>query len=635
MKYLICVCVTACIVFTSSGCLFGGGSSGGGNNNAPLSQIELMDPTSAMQDRFGDRVVVLPNGNIVIAEPGDDTMAMDAGVVHLYKPNSTTPISSIFGDNPDDLLGFVQFGFSNLGIFALPNNNYVIASPADDVNGIDDAGSVRLVNGSTGMQIGTPIIGNDANDQFGLMSVTALGNNNYVVASASGAEGDLTNEGSVRLVNGNTGMQIGMPIVVDVVFERFNFQIIALSNNNYVIASPFDDVNGIEGVGSARLVDGTTGMQIGTPIVGDVAGDSFRFQVTPLANNNYVIASPFDVENGIQGGSVRLVDGNTGLQIGTPIVGNEPVRFDGLLVTALANNNYAIATPRENAGGVSSAGSVRLVDGNTGMQIGAPIVGDMINDSLGSQGITALSNSNYVVVSQEDNVGNISAAGSVRLVDGNTGVQIGAPIVGDVLGDFIGSSGVTALANSNYVINSEFDDENGIVDAGSVRLIDGSTGLQIGTPIVGNSEGVSIGFQIVISLANSNYVIAVPSDNSGSITGTGTVRLMDGNTGMEIGKPIVGDMMSDVLGAGGLFALPNNDYVIISERDDEGGIMDAGSVRMVNGTNGTEISNFIGATTNDIRSATVIPSDTFYILSLPDYDNNGLVDSGRIELFPY
>ena len=59
----------------------------------------------------------------------------------------------------------------------------MIASPYDNVDGNENAGSVMLVSGATGLQIGVTLVGDQKDDYLGSSGVTALGNNNFVIAS--------------------------------------------------------------------------------------------------------------------------------------------------------------------------------------------------------------------------------------------------------------------------------------------------------------------------------------------------------------------------------------------------------------------------------------------------------------------
>jgi hypothetical protein len=574
--------------------------------------------------------VQLANGNIVVSDPGDSSRFFKNGAVHLYSQFSATPIASIYGNVVGDQLG-------SSSITALGNNNYVIASPSDDENGIVDAGSVRLVDGNTGVQISVALVGDATEDFFGSSSITVLGNNNYVISSSEDDVNGVADAGSERLVDGSTGMQIGATLAGDVVNDRLGSSSIAtLGNNNYVVVSVVDDVNGILDAGSVRLVDGNTGVQIGATLAGDVPGDFLGSSVTVLGNNNYVIASDFNDVNGIvDAGSVRLVDGNTGAQIGASLEGDVADDFLGSSsVTVLGNNNYVIASAFDDVNGILNAGSTRLVDGDTGAQIGATLAGDASSDFFGSS-VTALGNDHYVIASPGDTVNGIAISGSVRLVDGNTGTQIGATLAGDEPNDRLGLGRIIALGNNNYVIASIFDAVNGIVNAGSVRLVDGSTGAQIGAVIAGKATDDQFGRSGITALANNNYVIASRLDDVNGTIDAGSVRLVDGRTGVQIGVALSGDESDDQLGSSGITALANNNYVIASRIDDVNGIVDAGSVRLVDGSTGVQIGSAIGgAVSDDMLSVQVIKpvSGSYYILSQPNADNGGQVDAGRVRI---
>ncbi len=142
----------------------------------PIPSQTLVDPTPGVNNQFGARSVILANGNIVVTDPFDSSVATSNGAVHLYNPVTQTLIASVFGDNAGDRLG------SN-GITALTNNHFVIASRLDDEGGIVDTGSVRLVNGVSGVQIGAALVGATADD-FEDITVTASATANFYLVAA-------------------------------------------------------------------------------------------------------------------------------------------------------------------------------------------------------------------------------------------------------------------------------------------------------------------------------------------------------------------------------------------------------------------------------------------------------------------
>ncbi|MEM8843569.1 MAG: hypothetical protein AAGB35_00825 [Pseudomonadota bacterium] len=617
--FKLAISVPLIILLASCG---SGGGGGGSSSGTTISAIELIDPTPGVADRFGNSVIALGNGNIVVGDPGDSSMASNSGAVHLYSPTSMTPIASIYGDNADDSI-------SSQGIIALANNNFVIISESDDVGGVTDTGSVILVDGSTGAQINS-VSGDDANDLIGSGGVSVLSNGNFVIASENDDVGGISNVGSVRLIDGSTGVEINS-IAGDAAGDSLGSDgVTVLGNNNFVIASSSDDVSGVGNGGSVRLVNGDTGAEINS-IEGDAAGDNIGSGgVTALGNNNFVIASPNDEVGAVSAaGSVILVDGSTGIEINS-IAGDaasDSLGSEG--VTTLGNNNFVIASANDDVGAISNAGSVRLVDGGTGVEINT-LAGDVANDSLGSDGITALGNNNFVIVSINDDVGGVLNAGSVRLVNGITGVEINA-LAGDFFIDNLGSGGVTALSNNNFVIASPNDDVSGVSNAGSVILVDGSTGLEINA-LAGDIASDNLGSGGVTALGNNNFVIASPNDDEGGVSNAGSVRLVNGSTGAEI-NGLVGDSADDMLTSGGVTALNNNNFVVISDVDDENGVIDAGSVLLVDGVTGLQIGPILaGDDAGNFDDAIIVNPDSgnYYVLTAPNADNNGLVDSGGV-----
>ncbi|MFY7866281.1 hypothetical protein, partial [Roseateles sp.] len=100
------------------------------------------------------------------------------------------------------------------------------------------------------------------------------------------------------------------------------------------------------------------------------------------------------------------------------------------------------------------------------------LVGSQTNDYVGSYGITALSNGNYVVRSSNWANGSNANAGAVTWGSGSTGisgvVSSSNSLVGSQAEDRVGSDDITALSNGNYVVSSSSWDSGGIANAGAV-----------------------------------------------------------------------------------------------------------------------------------------------------------------------
>ena len=595
-----------------------------------VTSAELLDPTIAAGNKFGSLTVILANSNIVVTSPLDSSVASNNGAVHLYNPFTKTVVASFYGDTGNDKLG-------DSSITALGNNNFVIASPGDDVNSVVDAGSVMLINGATGAQIGSTIAGDNTSDYFGSKSITALGNNNFVIASPADDVNSVSNAGSVMLMNGATGAQIGSTIAGDNTSDYLGTSgITALGNNNFVIATRLDDVNSVSNAGSVMLMNGATGAQIGTTLAGDTASDQLGYNgITALGNNNFVIASYLDNVGGVvDAGSVMLINGATGAQIGSTFAGNAANDYLGRSsITALTNNNFVIASAYDDAGHTNN-GSVMLVSGTSGAQIGSTLAGNTGGDSLGFSAITALTNNNFVIASELVDVGIAVDTGSVMLVSGATGAQIGSTLVGNATNDLLGASGITALTNNNFVIASPFDDV-GVSDAGSVMLVNGATGALIAT-IVGDTASDQLGYSFITALTNNNFVIASENDNVGGITDAGSVMLINGATGAQIGSTLAGDTASDKLGFTGVVKLNNNHFVVASRYDNVDSVTDAGSIRQID-TTGSQVKLIAGTTTDDMITVGISTTSAanFYVVRLLNFDKSSYANSGFATVVAY
>jgi len=630
-KFVHLACLLLC-VFALPTC-GGGGSSGSKNEcrdsaaNADITAVELLDPTPCKRGKFGYKVVALPNGNVVVSDDGDSSIASDNGAVHLFNPVTQELIKSQYGEFKDALY--------NTRILPLANGNFVIRSPKTE-----DKDSVMLVNGQTGMSIEESIAGVD---RF----VRPLATNNFIISLyENGVK-------SSRLIDGTTGTRIGNDYRGE--NNTVSFSVTALENGNFALVSFSEITSQITVVESIRLFDGVTGVQIGNTIPGNNVGDLLGLvifnhpvsysdpMVKDLGNGNFVVASPNDIVAGVSGaGSVILVDGDTGLQIGSDLSGDKEgdlLGFNG--VTVLSNGNFVISSQYDDHNGIENAGTVRLIDGATGALIGDVFSGSISGDNLGDgysphpNGITALPNGNFVIVHPR--------AGAVMLVDGTTGMQIGNTPASDADEFELGTS-VVALSNNNFVVVSLSG--LGIHSLGFVRLIDGSSGLQIGDKITAEENGY-LGFPNIVTMPSGNFIIPNPFS---PLTGAtpdlfGGVILIDGTTGNQIGEIINGNDEINVgldeeegdyfdKSHGSVFALSNNSFVVFAEN--EGGKKHNSTIKLMDGATGLQIGQSIEGDLNNDTHALVIDLENtdYFILSLPEADINGLQNSGFVGVVP-
>ena len=338
-------------------------------------------------------------------------------------------------------------------IVPLSTGNVVVVNAADGTAAAN-AGAVYLFNGQSGALIAM-LTGSASSDSVGGGGVTVLTNGNYVIDSPSWK----ASTGAVTLVSGSTGKALADGSIGPVT-----------AANSLVGSSSGDQVGG---GGSLALVG-----------------------VTVLSNGNYVVDSP---SWNASTGAVTLMNGSTG--------------------KALADGSI---------GRVTSANS--LVGSNSGDQVGS--------NSISGGGLTALSNGNCVIDSPGWRGGTgavtlVSGSTGKALADGSIGlVSIANSLVGGASFDTVGSAGVTVLSNGNFVVASPSWSRG----TGAATLVNGSTGMPVtgastvvsaANSVVGGVQNDSVGGGGVTVLSNGNYVI----DSPGWRGSTGAVTLVSGNTG--------------------------------------------------------------------------------------------------------
>ncbi|MFN5939982.1 MAG: hypothetical protein ACK44C_06415, partial [Polaromonas sp.] len=174
-------------------------------------------------------------------------------------------------------------------------------------------------------------------------------------------------------------------------------------------------------------------------------------------------------------------------------------------ITALNNGNYLVRTANWGQGGLLTLGAVTWGSGTAGVS-GAvsatnSLVGSKRDDNVGIIGITALSNGNYVVSSNNWNKdATTTRVGAVTWGSG-TGGTIGAvsatnSLVGSKADDSVGNGGITALTNGNYVVRSpNFDGQRGAVwlvagPASAAEMINASSGTaNVNPALLANAAG--------------------------------------------------------------------------------------------------------------------------------------------------
>jgi hypothetical protein len=567
----------------------------------------LTGPTGSGQ--FGARVAILTNGNYVITDPGYDNGAtLDVGAVYLYDGKTNTIISTLKGSNTSDQVG-------NIGIATLTNGNYVVISQNWRNGTATNAGAVTWCNGNTGIN-GTvsssnSLVGTTPGDAVGSNGVIALPNGNYVVRSPFWYNGGMSQAGAVTWGNGNTSIvgnvSVSNSLVGGKALDRIGFTgITILSNGNYVVKSEYWD-NGVAlDVGAVTWCNGnvaTTGVVSSlNSMVGSTTSDNVGLSisgidcVSVLSNGNYVVRSPsWDNGTFIDAGAATWGNGSSGTSgvIGSSnslIGGKNYDRISNDGVTVLSNGNYVVVSSSWNNGVLSSAGAATWGNGSIGISglvsnVNS-LVGNKNGEQLGVYRVIALTNGNYVVTSPNWS----NNAGAATWADGTIGISgvinNSNSLVGSQLNDQVSSGGVTALSNGNYVVKSPNWDNVGMINVGAATW--------------GNGIG---GITGLVSNANS----------------------------------LIGSSANDFVSSDDVTALKNGNYVVRSTNWSNVGITYAGAATWGSGTLGitglvTSSNSLVGSSGSDrISSNGIIAlNNGNYIVNSSNWDNGGIVDAGAV-----
>jgi len=598
--------------------------------SAIAQQLDLYGPPGS--SAFGTSVTVLANGNVVVTDPGfsSDT-ATAVGAVYLYTPDGQL-ISTLTGSSSyDEVGGSIEAGPT---VVVLKNGNFLVRSSQWHNGDIVQAGAVTwgsAVFGVSGtVSAANSLVGTAVSDHVGT-SVTALSNGNYVVASpkwnnfrgaATWGDGSVGTAGGVSSSNSLVGS-----LAQDQVSSG---GVQALVNGSYVVMSQQWNANfGATTWGNGN--GGTVGEVSATNslVGGASSGDPYSipttfYGVTPLANGNYVVYSS-NWNGGF--GSATWGNGSTGvvgsISKSNSLVGSSSTDQVGIGVTALTNGNYVVRASNWNGGrGAATWGNGTA--GTSGLvTVGNSIVGSA-TDAVSNYGVFALSNGNYVVASPSWNGGTGAATWGNGVVGTHETVSPDNSVVGTAEGDQVGSY-VSTLSNGNYlVVSSQWNGARG-----AVTWCDGESTatktVDSTNSFVGASPNTNLG--AVTALTNGNYAIG-SRDWSTQIS---TVTWANGTTGIT-GSPSSGNSFA---GSPVAVALNDGNYVATNTNWNTG----LGSVTWINGSMAvagavSAQNSIVGTTAGDyLGSGGVFSAGQHdFIVYSPHFSNGDLFLSGAVSL---
>ena len=330
--------------------------------------------------------------------------------------------------------------------------------------------------------------------------------------------------GSVRVYEwrGRAWSQLGEDIVGESAGDRSGWSVsLSADGSRVAIGAPKNDENGSD-AGHVRvygLFEGTW-IKLGQDIDGESAEDWSGWSVSLSEDGNRVaIGARGNDGNGSDAGHVRvyvLFEGEW-IQLGQDIDGEAEGDGSGFSVSlSTTGNRLAVGAPYNDENGLA-AGSVRIYDLVQGawVQVGVDIDGGVANDRSGKS-VSLSANGSRIAIGAPGATS--SGVGRVKIYSlvGNGRTQLGSDIVGETAGDNSGRSVSLNADGSRVAIGAYRNDENG-QDAGHVRIYDlnGNTWLRSTRDIDGEAAGDESGRSVSLSADGRRVAIGAPRNNNG------------------------------------------------------------------------------------------------------------------------
>lgn len=318
----------------------------------------------------------------------------------------------------------------------------------------------------------------------------------------------------------------------------------ALSNGNYVVLSNGWDSATLANVGAITWANGATGLtgriSPDNSRVGARANDSYGPRFVEVGLGNYVVFDSF----WRSGTGFATWGSGTSPILGVisernSLVGDSPADQVGESVVVLTNGNYVVSSPNWDNGDITNTGAVTWGAGDRGISgivsRKNSLAGGLAHDYVGER-VTPLSNGNFVV--QSSRWANKGAATWCNGINGCAGLVTTAnSLVGKDF-DGVGSGGITALKNGNYVVSSDY--WNGAIPGvGAVTWANGSTG-RVGivtseNSLIGTHQSDRVG-GVVTALNTGGYVVGSPVWDSNTAIDVGAITAIADGSSEFVGR---------------------------------------------------------------------------------------------------
>jgi hypothetical protein len=485
-------------------------------------------------------------------------------------------------------------------------------------------------------QVGSNIEGEGASN-FSGKAVDISSDGRYVVVGAPNYSASVSNGGNVRVFQLNSGdwTQVGSSILGGAVNDLLGSAVaISKDGKRIVVSAPqYDNVSGTDaGKVTVYEFDGTVWVQIGNSIEGSVANEKRGYVLDINSDGSIIAAGSYSNPGYVK---VYQFDGTNWTEIFNLETSMNNQRI------ALSSDGYTIVVGEENVNGGNGFGSGRVrvyqKSGSSWVQKGQTLGGDVGFDHFGSA-VSISNDGNTIVVGAKDNDLVASSSGLVRVYsfDGSTWVQKGSDLLGESMNNLFGSS--VAINHNGSMIAAAAP-----YDMGKVRLFKfKENDWSLEASFTGSAQNDNAGTSIGLSSFGDTLVIGVPySDVNGNASGHAMVFKSYKTYGhwSQIGSDINGLAATNFSGKAVDISY-DGQVVIVGEPNNSSTQPNAGDVRVFKLVSGewSQVGNTIQGEAQDdlLGSAVAINKNGSRIaISAPQNDNSGGADAGRVTIYEF
>jgi hypothetical protein len=367
-------------------------------------------------DYFGIAVSLNATGTIVAAGSDFNTGANGwAGHVRVFELIDETWVQL-----GEDIDGEAEGDLSGASV-SLNAEGDIVAIGAPENDGTDEnAGHVRVfqyINGSW-IQLGTDIDGEGIYDLSG-SEVELNSSGSRVAIGAYRNEVENGRAGHVRVYEfvDSTWVQLGNDLDGENNLDSYGTSVSFNYSGDILAVGAYENDNNGSYSGSVKIYSlvGSQWEVLGTEILGDTSSRAGVSVSLDSVGGRIALGAFQDKKNGWKSGSVKVYEYNASqwVQVGETLLGAEEETFGRAVKLSYDGSVLAVG-----AGGLNNRGYIRLFSLYEGrwLQLGHDIHGEEDEDYAGRSGSIGLSsNGNVIAVGADENDGNGSESGHVRI----------------------------------------------------------------------------------------------------------------------------------------------------------------------------------------------------------------------------